>query len=133
MCLFVSSSLELDVSIFFLVCSSICSLSIKIDGHLSLVDVAPQTVPPAHHPVPPATVYSDWKRCLRRFRELIRSARRRPGISVSTASAAGPFAGQGEVCASAQEGRLTLAPPLGFSLARRLRTSGPTGRVQNSG
>ncbi|TNN50277.1 hypothetical protein EYF80_039502 [Liparis tanakae] len=46
---------------------------------------------------------------------------------------AGPVAGRGEVSASAQEGRLTVAPPPGFSLARCLRTSGPAHRVQNSG
>lgn len=118
---------------FFFLGSSICSCSFKIDGHLSLVRAATQMVPPANHPVPPAKVYSYWKQCLWSFTELIQSACRGLGISVSSSSAAGPFGGQGAVCASVHKGCLTLALSLGFSLACCLQTSGPTACVQNSG
>lgn len=105
----------------------------KIDGHLLLVRVASQMVPPANHPVTPAKVYSYWKQCLWSFTELIQSARRRPGISISSSPAAGSFGGQGEVCTSIHEGHLTLARSLGFSLDCCLQISGPSACVKNSG
>lgn len=102
----------------------------KTDGHLLLVHVATQMVPPASHTEPPAKVYIYWKRCLL-FTELIQSARRGLGISVSNSSADGSFGGQ--VCSSVHKRCLTLALSPGSSLACCLPSSGPAACVQNSG
>ena len=67
------------------------------------------------------------------FTELIQSACRGLGISISSSSAAGSFGGQEAVCASIHEGCLTLALSLGFSLACCLQTSGPDACVHHSG
>lgn len=81
----------------------------------------------------PVKVYSYWKQCLWSFTQLIQSACRRLGISISSSSAAGSFGGQGAVCASEHKRCLTLALSLCFSLACCLQTSAPAARVQNSG